>query len=773
MSEISSTSRIENALAAYAELERAKKERPADAEIVAERALQQVHEMPREEQIEALRSIDASKHPGAALDRLARDLQIRPEDLNSVGAHAYGGGAEAKATAPRMSSGATFDPRKKQTVEELFEAAVDLANAKGHSVQDALEHVTRENLGDILADVEAAKAQQLEMAELMRAKSGERVSRVAVIDQNIAHQKYQLQSAERLLENQRSRVELRKSDKFTDQDRAQLAGAIRKTEAEIGGIHEAIAKLEAQRSAAEQHDAQAPAMDERLIGAMADTRLDDYLAEKLKGVEASGELPLHVQALVQRRYGNYDGWYRGLTPKRRAELDRVLDGEEPHVSSYVRKGTPTSDFAALAEAVKGVDETNLEGSKERFEEALAHAAGNPPEPTQAANQSTVDQRPADGEGAKAKAVDGVEGPQRRTESKNDDPENRDAALARAHRDQFEALHADDAHDFYHALWALAKSPDAFDKKAAELGWNDAQRDDYRAKASQILDREYEGVNGNTYTVRDAFSFDSLLRDSKNLMPGRASSSINEADRSESELRMAIRIWSAQNLLGRKMEDATFNEKVRAKVANLRAKSSTERSQVRELYGIADVNPRRAQLSPEKQEILNRHPDFKTAYEQHRRKEEQFETTSATTLAQIGSLLNSGMPIDKLIVAVMFLMTMREEEKFKRTLAEVGVIEQIERTNAEIAEKKEALEKHYDLQKTDPTKDSDLSLLEVQEYEKLEYINPVDFGFSAKSHHMLTQELQASLQFFQQMMQALSQTLSVWQGLVDSILSRWR
>ncbi|MEO0812407.1 MAG: hypothetical protein AAFY60_06045, partial [Myxococcota bacterium] len=153
----------------------------------------------------------------------------------------------------------------------------------------------------------------------------------------------------------------------------------------------------------------------------------------------------------------------------------------------------------------------------------------------------------------------------------------------------------------------------------------------------------------------------------------------------------------------------------------------------------------------------------------------FDATNANTLREIRSLLRSGIPIDRLMVAVMLLLTQREEQKFKRTLAETGVIEQVERVNDGIRER-QALVRKEAARRNSPQADSTEPYMSDAEFKRdkdIALIQPTDFGLSPKSHHIMTQELQASLQFFQQMMQTMSQVLNVWQGLVDSILQRWR
>jgi hypothetical protein len=170
--------------------------------------------------------------------------------------------------------------------------------------------------------------------------------------------------------------------------------------------------------------------------------------------------------------------------------------------------------------------------------------------------------------------------------------------------------------------------------------------------------------------------------------------------------------------------------------------------------------------------------------------------------EIMGLINSGMPIEAVIVFVMILLAERQEEKFNDKVKELTAYEQIDKMNAAAKEQIETL-KHA--AKLDPATlsqeingrtsridqlkaaggngslaeigklEDELSLLQkygtsldvgrdIADIEK-SLVEPTDFGLKQKSSTIVMQELQAEMQIYMQVMQALAGVLRQIQDLV--------
>lgn len=160
--------------------------------------------------------------------------------------------------------------------------------------------------------------------------------------------------------------------------------------------------------------------------------------------------------------------------------------------------------------------------------------------------------------------------------------------------------------------------------------------------------------------------------------------------------------------------------------------------------------------------------------------------SKQTFNEIMGLLNSGMPIEVIILMVMLKLTEREEDKFKLKLKELATFEKIESINKKAAD---GLEKRIADVRTQGAADAqaaakaggneltdeqitkagqqavEKAMPDLQAGADKQRINPTDFGLKAKSTTILMQEMQAQQQIFMQVMQALAAVMRQVQDLV--------
>ncbi|MCK5689612.1 hypothetical protein KAI87_10105, partial [Myxococcota bacterium] len=108
--------------------------------------------------------------------------------------------------------------------------------------------------------------------------------------------------------------------------------------------------------------------------------------------------------------------------------------------------------------------------------------------------------------------------------------------------------------------------------------------------------------------------------------------------------------------------------------------------------------------------------------------------------QLMGLLNSGLPMEAIIMAVMLLLTENEEDKYKLKMRELGGSELVNKLNKDLESNLRA------------TSASPAEAMKAFQEQKIE---PADLGLSAKSTTILMQEMQASMQIFSQMLQMLS------------------
>jgi hypothetical protein len=193
---------------------------------------------------------------------------------------------------------------------------------------------------------------------------------------------------------------------------------------------------------------------------------------------------------------------------------------------------------------------------------------------------------------------------------------------------------------------------------------------------------------------------------------------------------------------------------------------------------------------EEMEKLKRNPDAYTAYRSFTREQDEYYAKGKRTFHQIMGLLNSGLPIEAIIAAVMLLLTEREEDKFKLKVKEVGFFEQMESLNeptrrqiAAIPDKeklredlterlksikgsgpedtklRETLEGKLSEVAALPEKNAEITRLEGQ------LISPAKLGLQSKSTTMQMQDLQVAQQMYMQVMQALSAVIRQLQDLV--------
>ncbi len=79
-----------------------------------------------------------------------------------------------------------------------------------------------------------------------------------------------------------------------------------------------------------------------------------------------------------------------------------------------------------------------------------------------------------------------------------------------------------------------------------------------------------------------------------------------------------------------------------------------------------------------------HTELLQAIQEYNSKTQQMHMTSATRLNSMMSILNSGLPIESILLLFMGMMTENEEEKLRLKMAEIVVAEQFERTNRKLS-----------------------------------------------------------------------------------------
>ncbi|MEZ0314685.1 MAG: hypothetical protein ACAI38_23190, partial [Myxococcota bacterium] len=78
-----------------------------------------------------------------------------------------------------------------------------------------------------------------------------------------------------------------------------------------------------------------------------------------------------------------------------------------------------------------------------------------------------------------------------------------------------------------------------------------------------------------------------------------------------------------------------------------------------------------------------HHELLQAIQEYQSKTQAMHITSATRLNSMMSILNSGLPIESILLMFMGMMTENEEDKLRLKMAEIVVAEQFERTNRKL------------------------------------------------------------------------------------------
>lgn len=139
-------------------------------------------------------------------------------------------------------------------------------------------------------------------------------------------------------------------------------------------------------------------------------------------------------------------------------------------------------------------------------------------------------------------------------------------------------------------------------------------------------------------------------------------------------------------------------------------------------------------------------------------QQRYNMVADAAFQEMVGVLNSGMPIEMVLIIFMAKMCEQSEEKNKLRLKEAAALEGIERENAHIeqlAQNKVRME-HSD----DPAERAAAKALVVPER-----IDPGEYGLPQMSSQMFMQHVQADMARYQQMMSALSAVLKLLEDLV--------
>lgn len=664
---------------------------------------------------------------------------LTPDQQAKVGVGDYGA-PSPQGIGRSAKEPATFDPTLRTRIEKLF----DTKEAAG---PDRVEKVLKADprLVDDLRD--ALKAQRDEVHSFVDARreaaamnAEDRVNKLAELDGYIAHQAEQVKKS-------KARLDAAPEDK-----REAATQSYQRTAAKLETLQQQRAAL------AQLHEKAQDGTLEATLNAFGDTRDYDWMLEKLSG----GTIDPALEALIAH--------YAGLGEKFRATMDR--EGRHEEVTQAIASLPPF-----LRERL-----STPRGAQEFGEKLAAALELEDPAATVRALEALRDGAPKEYKGQLEQLI-GVarERVPSENQTKSGGPKYGEHGPERSllqegiWRTEARMSLADEKG--YEFLMSLASSEDEARRVGKKLGWEEADIDRLIDHGHQILDGQVPALkHGEFYTLRELFTQSRLEADAK-VHKASLEGSVNPTEYRELQLKQTGRAL-ASSLFTSKIDERQFRKAYGGRHEAIQTEYRHGRSMLHLAKNAGRVSlgmRSKAPLTPQQLAVMEKHPDFRSAYQDYQRSIDSYDAANANTLREIQSLLRSGLPIDRLMVAVMLLLTQREEEKFKRTLAETGVIEQVERINDGIRERQNLVRKERARRESDEADSTD-PYLTPEDYEKFKdekMIEPTEFGLSPKSHHIMTQELQASLQFFQQMMQTMSQVLQVWQGLVDSILSRWR
>ncbi|MEE8408788.1 MAG: hypothetical protein V3T05_04210 [Myxococcota bacterium] len=210
--------------------------------------------------------------------------------------------------------------------------------------------------------------------------------------------------------------------------------------------------------------------------------------------------------------------------------------------------------------------------------------------------------------------------------------------------------------------------------------------------------------------------------------------------------------------------------------------------------VAALTPESPQLSPTQnasadanlEALRTTNPQAYETLSSFRAAQAEDDMKSRQTFSEIMGLLNSGMPIEVIILLVMLKLTERQEDKFKLKLKELATFEKIESINKKVSEDFEKQVADVRTQGAADAQaagkaagkeltDEQLAKAGQQAVARAEpalqaeadkrRINPTDYGLKSKSTTILMQEMQAQQQIFMQVMQALSAVMRQVQDLV--------
>lgn len=672
-------------------------------------------------ELEELKHKVAGTPNAAIVDQIEK--QLNTSELAKVAAARYGGQADAHA-GQALDSGLGNEAGRRAELEAKLEQAMGRAGKALNADLETGKGVSPATLDEVKAAIQASQehseALAADNARLSHAPTGAPApERLEAAQAEVGKLASQIQALEGKL-------------KLPEAEQAQ-AGVTAETPAQLEALQQQYA--EKVKESASLLLSQSSAQTAEANDALRDPGVAGVLLkeiEKLKG----GKVDLALEAVLHKFTGNYENFVKHMAnTERSGELKDALKTLDPALDQFIK-----------------TDEQAIRGQL-----AAAAEMKDPEDVAKAATAAIQGQ-------AGTKAAGEVLG----SHTPRPNPEIRAQV-------EKEAGHKLANEDGMYFLERLAGSKEKAVEWAISKQWHkqEGKIEEMLAWGRHVLASKVPGLGDNEFwTIGDLFKADAIRADMITAERGAKDKRYHDQNLS-SYARVLASQWvmsAAQDPKSLNTEEfkSMYGERFEA-VQRVSGKDWLNVG--RNLYRGAVGQKAKNRLDPERKAQLDRHPAMRSAMEDLWRAEDDLDSMNAHMLREMRSLLRSGMPIDKLMVAIMLLLTMREERKFKKTVAETGAIEQVEKVNKDIRDKQQRA--FAEKQSVDAGNAETMSGEELDEISRLQPIEPVDFGLSAKSHHIMTQELQASLQFFQQMLQTLSQVLKVWQDLVDSILQRWR
>lgn len=155
------------------------------------------------------------------------------------------------------------------------------------------------------------------------------------------------------------------------------------------------------------------------------------------------------------------------------------------------------------------------------------------------------------------------------------------------------------------------------------------------------------------------------------------------------------------------------------------------------------------------------------------------------LMEIQELLNSGLPIEHILLLVMTRFSNIEEKKLEYKIREQTAVEALERHNGRAKDRAEEFKPYREAEYTNRLadageKDEDGNPIQhvqlpvkPEGYDEFQEIDPMEIGLTSQNSMVFMQEIQVQQQRYTQMMQMMSTIISQVKELIDGILQRMR